>query len=348
MNQHSAGFEAPPPRLVEAGRQRLGRFHGPASQNNLLDASYLRLPRPLRWLRLKEWHAFQIATPRLFANVALFDAKLMGLVQAKVYDRRRSAKYVHERKLRPGALRVADQLLDSETRYRDAEGSLGFRNRMRQGRIDIDVDLPAGPGGPAMAGRLTVHTDRGASQVVSLPFEGDVGMYSHKGMFPVEGELAFGGESHRLTADDAVVLMDDHKGYYPYVMRWDWATGAGRDNAGTLMGFNLTRNQCRDPGRYNENCVWVGGRAGRLPAVTFEREKERAAGELWRVRDREGRVDVVFEPTVPGDVRVNAGLVESRYRGPFGLFRGRLAAEGLEPVSVDGWFGMGEDFWLRC
>ena len=42
---------APPPaKLVEDGRQHLGRFSGPAGTSNLLDAPYLRLPRPLRRL----------------------------------------------------------------------------------------------------------------------------------------------------------------------------------------------------------------------------------------------------------------------------------------------------------
>ena len=82
--------------------------------------------------------------------------------------------------------------------------------------------------------------------------------------------------------------------------------------------------------------------------MTFERVNARAAGERWHIKDQGGQVDVTFEPTVPGDVRVNALVVESRYRGPFGTFRGRLAPEGLEPISVDGWFGMGEEFWLRC
>ena len=51
---------------------------------------------------------------------------------------------------------------------------------------------------------------------------------------------------------------------------------------------------------------------------------------------------------MPGDVRVNALIVESRYRGPFGRFAGRLEPAGLDPITVDGWFGMGEDFYLRC
>ena len=339
---NAPGYESPPAQLVEDGRQHLGRFDGPPARANLLDARYRGLPRPLRWLRLKEWQAFQISTPRLFVNVALFDAKLMSLLQVKVFDKERGEKHLHEQKLRPGAFKVADQLLDSETRYQDRRGRLGFRNRLAEGRVEIDVEVPR------LSGRLTVYTDRGASQVVSLPFTGDVGMYSHKGMFPVEGELQVGDERHVLAPGDALALMDDHKGYYPYVMKWDWVTSATHDGRGRALGFNLTRNQCRDPDRYNENCAWIDDRIGRLPAVVFERERAREPGERWRIRDDAGRVDVVFEPTVPGDVKVNAVVVESRYRGPFGRFAGRLEPEGLEPISVDGWFGMGEEFWLRC
>jgi hypothetical protein len=25
-----------------------------------------------------------------------------------------------------------------------------------------------------------------------------------------------------------------------------------------------------------------------------------------------------------------------------------LAPDGLEPLEIDGWLGMGEEFWLRC
>lgn len=338
-------LESAPAQLVEGGRQRLGRFAGPLSRVNLLDAPYLRLPRPLRRWRLKEWQAVQLAAPGVFVNVALFDAKLMSLVQVKVYEHATGEKIVHEWKLRPGAFAVADQLLDSTTHYGDRRGSLAFRNELARGRLAVEIDVRATRKLPAVAGRIELETDRGASHVASLPFAGDVGMYSHKGMFPASGNLAVGVRDHALAG--ALALLDDHKGYYPYVMRWDWVTAATRTK-GRALGFNLTRNQCRDPERYNENCAWIDDRIGLLPPVTFEREHERQAGERWTIRDREGRVDLRFEPSVPGDVRVNALIVESRYRGPFGRFEGRLAPEGLPPIEVDGWFGMGEDFHLRC
>lgn len=348
MRDPAPGFEVPPPTLVEDGRQRLGRFHGPPRRANLIDARYLGLPRALRRWRLKEWQAIQIATPALFVNAALFDAKLLQLLQVKVYDRARGTKHLHERQLRPGAFRVADQLVASSTAYRDRRGALAFDNRFGEGRIEVEIDLRASRTCPRIAGRLAVHVDRGASQVVSLPFAAEVGMYSHKGMFPVEGELEVGGDRFRLAPGEALALLDDHKGYYPYVMRWDWVTSATHDARGRALGFNLTRNQCRDPDTFNENCAWIDDRIGRLPAVTFAREGVGGAGEHWRIRDRDGRVDLRFEPTVPGDVRINALVIESRYRGPFGRFGGRLEPEGLEAIDVEGWFGMGEEFYLRC
>lgn len=338
---------AAPSNLVDDHRQHLGRFSGPPARVNLIDAAYHHLPRSLRKLRLKEWEAVQIGGPGVFVCLALFDAKLMSLMQAKVYDHERGAKSIHEWKLRPGAFSVADQLIDSTTRYADKRGSLEFRNELGAGRITVTLDLHATSELPRVAGTVVIHTDRGASHVASLPFAGEVGMYSHKGMFPIDGALAVGDRTFGLQAADSLALLDDHKGFYPYVMRWDWVTSAAVIG-GEAVGFNLTRNQCRDPEVFNENCAWRGDQLGTLPAVEFTREHERTANERWRVRDREGRVELTFRPTVPGDVSVNAVIVHSKYRGPFGKFEGRLEPEGLAPIVVDGWFGMGEDFHLRC
>ncbi len=347
MPSGPVGYDPPPTELVDEGRQVFGCFLGPPDRANLIDARLGPWPRALRRLRLKEWQALQLSTPALFVNLALFDAKIMALRQIKIYDRVQRVKHLHERKLGPGALRLADSLADSTNRHADRHGHLEFRNRFASGRIDVDLASAATATAPAVRGQFTLHVDRGAPQAVSLPFAGAVGMYSCKGLFPVSGELEVDGQLHRLTPADSLALLDDHKGYYPYVMEWDWVTSATFVD-GTGCGFNLTRNQCREPARYHENCAWTGDQVGRLPAVTFTRDHSGQPGERWHIRDADGRVDLAFEPSVPGEVKVNALVVKSQYRGPFGSFHGRLEPAGLPPLVVDGWFGMGEQFWLRC
>lgn len=296
----------------------------------------------------------QLSTPELFINLALFDAKLMSLVQVKIYDRARGEKYVFERKLPPAQLCIADSLFNSKNVYDGPGALLCFDNHVEDQRLHVVLDVAQGSSAgysgkprPRISGRFSLHYDAGAPQVVSQPFASG-GMYSHKGMFPVSGYLTLGDRCTRLTPASSLALLDDHKGYYPYVMRWDWLTSAQVGEDGVPRGFNLTRNQCSEPERYNENCVWQADQVGALPSVQFEHLRRGTSSETWRITDRSGRVDVVFTPSVPGDVRVNALVVESRYRGPFGNIEGHLAAEGLPELRLDGWFGMGEDFYLRC
>jgi hypothetical protein len=342
---------SPPAALVDAGRVQFGTFSGAIADVNLIDAQpyAVPLPRPLRALRLKEWQAVQIVNDRYFVLVALFNAKLLALAQVKVYDRERKRKFMFERKLPGWALSSPRSLLDSHMRWSDRSASIGFRNALAEDRITLDLDIPASADMPALAGCLVADARGCEPEVVSIPFAKNRGMYSHKGCLAVTGELRLGDEHIEFGPADSVLLIDDHKGYYPWVMRWDWVTGGGVDAEGRRIGFNLTRNDSSDPDRYNENCLWIDGRAHLLPPVRFTRRPE-LSPELWEVRDADGgsevEVDLVIE--LDGHVRVNAVIAESRYRGPFGQVRGGIRGPSGERVVLDGMFGMGEDFYLRC
>jgi len=342
----------PPPRLVEHGRMQFGTYAGPIAATNLIDAQPWAVPAPrlVRRLRLKEWQAFQFGNPRWFFAVALFDAKTLALAQFKIYDRERRQKFLFERKLPSWALRAPTNLLDSRMDWSGGDAQISFRNHLAEDSIDIHVELPAdaNDGRPAVAAKLRALAAGCEPEVVCIPFGSNRGMYSHKGCLAVEGEVRLGDETIALTPADSYLLMDDHKGYYDYVMRWDWVTGGGVDEAGRRIGFNLTRNASIDPLAYNENCLWIDGQRHLLGPVEFDR-RSGAEGEIWAVRDTAGRgqVEVDFELEVDGYVRVNALVIESRYRGPFGRVRGRIATGG-EEVELDGMFGMGEDFYLRC
>ncbi len=328
---------------------RFGAYSGPIADINLIDAQpwSLPVPRALRALRLKEWQAFQFGNAQWFFVVALFDAKLLALAQLKAYDRLARRKYLFERQLPGWTLAAPRNLLDSHMRWAGGGASLSFVNRLADGTLELSLDLPADAERPAISGKLTASACGCEPLVVCIPFAENRGMYSQKGCMAVEGELTIGDRRVGFQPSDSFLLMDDHKGYYPRIMRWDWVTGAGFDARGRRIGVNLTRNDSSDPDRYNENCVWVDGRVHLLPAVTFRRRPE-LTPEVWEIRDRAGDVEVDFEIELDGHVRVNAVVVESRYRGPFGRLRGHVRGASGERVELDGMFGMAEDFYLKC
>lgn len=323
------------PALVEGGRTRFGTFDGAFERVNALDASVwgsVPVPRRLKAMRLKEWEAFQLGTDRWFVCVALFNAKLLALAQIKIYDRERREKLLFEKKIPPWAFSLPDTLLDSSVEYAGGDVRIAFRNRLANDRVDIELCTPD------IEAAITAYPAGVTPQVVSIPFGLNHGMYSHKCLMPISGWFRVGDEHVDLDPAHAFTFMDDHKGYYPYVMKWDWLTAAGRRPDGKLIGFNLTRNQSIAPEEHNENCLWLDGALELLPTVRFERD-----GDVWRVRDQANTIDVRFDVEMPSRTDVNALVVRSRYSGPFGRVRGHIGAH-----DVTGLFGMGEDFYLRC
>lgn len=333
--------------LVEGRNTVFGTFDGPFESVNPLDAAPwggIPVPRALKSWRLKEWQAFQLSTERYFICIALFNAKSLALAQVKIYDRVNQQKVLFERKVAPWAFEVADGLLDSVTRYSAGGAAIEFRNRLSQGCIELDLDIESGSSWPAVRGRILLDAQHATPQVVSIPFGRNHGMYSHKCLMPASGSLQVGEDDVSLV--DAFAFMDDHKGYYPLTMRWDWLTAGSRTPSGELVGINLTHNQSIDEPRYNENCAWVGGVLHLLPPVRFARETAEPH-ETWRVTDDAGDVDVRFDVEMPSRVDIDAFVVGSKYSGPYGNLSGFVTIE-CGRLELDGWFGMGEDFYLRC
>lgn len=331
-------------RLVDDGMIRFGRFESPIGNANLVEANPWApwpVPRWLRRLRLKEWQAFQITHPRFFIIVALFDAKFVSLVQMKLYDRQSGKKYQLEKQMLPGRFTVPNTMRHSVCEWRGKDEWVRFENHLDEGFIAVDVRIEETAHAPSVNARLHANAATTTPMIVSIPFDQQRGMYSHKALLPVTGEVRIGDDTIVVQPGTASLMTDDHKGYYGRIMQWDWLVGAmWRD--GVLQGFNLTDNASIDPARYNENGFWIDGVLHALPPVKFTREDR-----IWTVRDREGRVDLRFDIEVEGKLFQNYRLIESRYLGPFGTYEGTLHSLDDVELSVDGMFGMGERFWLK-
>jgi len=345
------GFEPAPAAAVSGGRFEYGRFGTPFGRANLIDAERpyrYPLPRLLKSFRLKEWRAFQLGDGRWFFFTALYDAKTMGLALFHAYDRERKRRIGFQAPLPGGRLDFGESLSGTRTVFRSGGRYLEYRLEYDSGYMTISVLRREREAARSFAGefRLSCKPKVAAPESVCLPLGINRAMYSTKVLMPCEGEFQSGGEAFSIGPPSAMGILDDHKGFYPYRMRYDWVTGFGLDQKKRRVGFNLTDNQVRDQAKYNENCLWINNRVWPLPPIRVTRPQG-AAGE-WVVQDTEGLVDLVFVPEAKNDLRFNFGLVESDYHGPFGSFRGVVKNGEGEKIQAELLYGAGEQKFLRA
>jgi hypothetical protein len=344
-------FDDAPESVVSKGEFEYGRFGTPFGRANMLDVErpfLYRIPRFVKDWRLKEWRAFQFGDERWFFFTALYNAKTLSIALFYAYDRERKRRYGFQKPIPGSAFSFGESLSGTRTAYRAGKAFLEYECEYTQGRVKVTAQRYESPASRSFAGafRFSCNPKVAAPESVCLPLGMNRAMYSTKVLMPFEGEFTVGNEVFGFGGPGAMGIMDDHKGYYPYRLRYDWVTGFGLDQKGRRSGFNLTDNQVRDQSKYNENCLWINNRIWPLPPVKVTRPHG-PAGD-WIVQDTEGLVDLVFAPEVPNDLRFKLGLVETDYHGPFGSFRGLIKNGEGEKIQAELLYGAGEQKYLRA
>lgn len=304
------------------------------------------VPGWFKRFRLKEWQAFQFGDERWFFFTALYNAKAFGLVIAYGYDRVEKRE-VGFRKIFPGAgLGTPGSLFGGAFEW--SSGKERIRYDLDAGNGSIGVSLSWKRPKESFQGSFSFSCGPGVSMPCSvcLPFNPTRAMYSTKLLMPMKGSFTLNGAAYDFDSKAASGILDDHKGFYPHIMTYDWVTGFGFDGVGRRIGFNLTKNQVERQERFNENVLWIDGAMYPLPPVHITRP--RGAENEWIIQDFEGMVDMTFKPEVHHRIKTNALIMSSDYDGPFGSFSGVLAPKGLNPISIDSLYGMGEKKLLRA
>ncbi|MBI9091342.1 MAG: DUF2804 domain-containing protein [Desulfobacterium sp.] len=350
MKTYTRQYETPPAKMVNNGKFTFGTFNGPFKTINMLDAKKplpLSVPKLLKYMRLKEWEAFQIGNGDYFILGAIYNAKLMGVVQLVVIDIKKNKKYIFEKLLPPWKPIVGTSLLNQVSYSAGRKFSFHLHNHLEQDRIRVTIRTQGQKGQPDLNCWFEAsHKKEDTTPIVICqPFGPNRALYSHKALMPLTGELEIGGEKIPFTKERGFMILDDHKGYYPFEMKYDWITTAGHDQDGRLTGFNLTDNQVQDHETYNENCLWIGNTTHLLPPIKFSRP-DGAMGK-WYIKDSYGRVDIEFTPEIEGKVDINALLFKTKYRAPYGRFSGFITDDDGNRVSFDQFYGMGEDKYIR-
>lgn len=306
-----------PKNLVADGKANLGSFNSYFEALNFSDIQKLwgkPVPRFIKHLRLKEWQAFQFWHKDILVFGAIYNAKTIGVSVFSVYKFKSKEKH-HSIKTTPAwKQRIAKNLFRTSSVYRSKNQELEIRNDMELKRFEIrgknsDFDI-----------KLNVTAYHTTEPMVSvIPFGKNRFMYSHKALMPCSGNMVLAVKKVEVGRNDGLLILDDHKGFYPYKLKYNWCTAAWRTSDGEFFAFNLTENQSEDPEKYNENCFWVNGIVQTLPPVSFT-----FTDDQWQIRDKYGMVAVTFNLKTNNALNINLGLLASDYQAPYGTFSGKI------------------------
>lgn len=264
------------------------------------------------------------------------------MVQIRVFDKKQEKHYLYEKKVSPSKLKLANNIWESVNEYQDEDLKVTIKNNLKNGLINVVFEGKRDYNKPQLKANLTGYFNNTDQLVSSIPFSELKGMYSHKAFVPMAGFIKLDDKKEVFSKPDSFFVVDDHKGYYPYQMKWDWIS-TGFHHEGKLIGINLTVNQAINPQKFNENRIWIDGQLTKLPLVSFIRHKT-----VWVIESECKKVQLLFYPLYPKKVKINLGIFgRSDYQGPFGRVTGVIKLEE-KWIDINQEFAFAEKQYIRC
>lgn len=340
---------ATPPSLVdERGQVVFGTFDKEFERMELTKANHpihALFPNFLNKSRLTLWEASEIHLEHAVLLSVVCDMTIFGMILFVYYDKRTKKVTSWSCNLPSKKTVIAPNLLNgSIAEAKTKNASVQYVNHFEQGKASLKGHFNS-----EKTGNMEVQIDFDRLSlpcVVSIPFGKNKPLYSQKDFFKIKGYIVVNGEKMETT-DASTGVIDDHRGYYPYRMHYDWVTTMGKtmiDGKENYIAFNLTRNQSINQEDYNENLLWLEGKTSLLPPVKFERNPE---STVWTIKDEHDMVNLTFDVRDRFSMIQHPLVIRIDYFVTFGELKGYIRDTSGKKYILDGMMGMGEDKTMR-
>jgi len=337
-----------PKSLVENGQALFGTFDKEFEQMDLVHLNHpvsKLYPNCLNKLRLTLWEATEVNLDHGVLLAVVCDMALFGMTLHVFYDKRTGKVTSWSTNLPSKKTTIAPNLLNgSVAEATTKNSSVRYVNHFEEGKASLNGEAHSEKAGTM---EYAFQLERvSLPSIVSIPFGPNQPLYSQKDLFKVQGHLTVNGE--RFDANESTTaIIDDHRGYYPYRMHYDWVTTMGKidiDGQKKFFAVNLTRNQSANQDDFNENLMWLEGSVSLLPPVTFEHNPE---DTVWTIKDEHDMVNLTFDVRNKYLMIAKPLVIKIDYHVAFGELRGYVRDLTGKKYQVDGMMGMGEDKTLR-
>ena len=302
-----------------------------------------KAPKWFNNMRLKEWEAFQMGNEEFFVFGAIYTAKISAIIVLEIYNKISKEIISIYKFASPSKINIGDGMLNSITSYETKDFNIKIHNNLENNEIYIRANLAETKRNPKINLDITAYHIN-EPIVTCMPLGENRAIYSHKSLMPMEGSLFIDNYKAQFKKENSNLIVDDHKGYYPYKLKYDWVTAWGKDISGNTIGFNLTDNQVIDKENYNENCVWINDKMFPLPPIKVERNYGKK--EIWHIKDKYNTIDLHFYPERKSKLKINALIICCDYEAPMGRFEGYIKVEDRK-IELKKFFGMGEKKYYR-
>lgn len=280
-------------------------------------------------------------------EIEFFDAGYFSFMETTLWNRDTKRRIAYRRLIPPGIMKMPTRLDNAVIACRSRSRFVRIHSRLAKGFVYADFDFLGSDYRPPCEGRLEMDMDvRGFADLSAvLPFSVKRRcQLSYQATAPLEGWISTGYDDQRILADSGVGFLDVRTAYYPLRTKSSRLVGLGYLD-GRLVSFQLGNSVCRDDGRYNDNVLFVDGKAWPMPPVKVTRPYG-ISGE-WIVQDTESMVDLVFSPVSDSARKLSAFVVRTDYHTVYGLFEGILLTGDGERIVLHGFPGVGKKILLR-
>ncbi|QQD18460.1 DUF2804 domain-containing protein [Spongiibacter nanhainus] len=333
------------PLVDGAGRIQFGPKPNGVSEVNFRDfplqtAMDRRLPRWRRYWAFNQFQFVALSHSDLLVGVAIADLKLVS--NAFVYLFQPSTGAFEEFSfLQPLARHTGISTNPEAGVSTFSRGSNRVEMHSSQGQRQLIVTIADGP--TIQARFDDRHCQAPLGLCTRSGYQGWT--YTHKNAaLPVaEGTIHWRGKNYSLSPQQTLASIDWSGGYMRRETAWNWASLSTRLEDGRRLGLNLAAG-VNETG-YSENSAWLDGRRTDIDLVDFQFDRQDHTAP-WRVRSRDGAIDLDFVPAGKRQEKINAGLIASNFRQFFGRFSGTLTLQG-EVLSLSDHWGLTEDHYAR-
>jgi hypothetical protein len=257
----------------------------------------------------KTWMYAGAFNSRYYVGFAIADAGIVATAFAYIFDAQTSL-YIEEKTTSPfGFGSVFDP--DLKTSW-----------RLKKFSITRDADsFVCSYQGKRLTVKMTIK-ENGKGSTTIAPARDRPFHHTYKNLLlPAQVEANADGQSIDFTGN--IGSIDFSKGYPPRHTFWNWVSMNATTDTGIEFGVNLVA----DFNNSIENALWVNGEVLQLSQATFSygRPVEKAT---WQIATLDGAITMEFKPLGMRGEDINALLMMSRFKQPFGVFTGIVRLNG--------------------